>query len=346
MKKIKILHITDLHLRHSGRLFYSTGKKLNNGLILNGYNVLNISDRDLTRQNKNIFDIGSKKFLYNQIIANIENFKPDLILFGHVDRLDYESFFKIKEKYNSIKLAQWFLDPLNLNGPDYNKNKNRFFLKYQFCDTNFVTTSVDALDFANNDKTYFIPNPIDPSIDIYKNFKNNNSLDMFIAISHGQHRGILKNDFVDDRVKIIEKLTKKISYNIFGYKNNPVWGQSFFDELNKCAMAINLSRGKPIKHYSSDRIASLMGNGLLTFIHKNYQYDDFFDPSEIVFYKDINDLNKKILYYKNNPKLLKMTAYKGYKKAHEIFNNKIISDYIVKKTMGIKLNKNYKWFNV
>ena len=31
---------------------------------------------------------------------------------------------------------------------------------------------------------------------------------------------------------------------------------------------------------------------------------------------------------------------------NEIFNNKIISDYIVKKTMGIKLNKNYKWFNV
>ena len=31
---IKILHITDLHFRHNGRLFYSTGKKINNGLIL------------------------------------------------------------------------------------------------------------------------------------------------------------------------------------------------------------------------------------------------------------------------------------------------------------------------
>ena len=58
MKNIKILHITDLHLRHNGRLFYSTGKKINNGLILNCYNVLNISDRDSTNQKKNIFDIG------------------------------------------------------------------------------------------------------------------------------------------------------------------------------------------------------------------------------------------------------------------------------------------------
>ena len=171
MIKYKILHITDLHFRHNGRLFYSTGKKLNNGLILNGHNVLNISDRDITSNKRNIFDIGSKKFLFDQIQKNIENFRPDLILLGHVDRLDYESFFFLKEKYNSIKFAQWFLDPLIENGPDFDKNKNRFFLKYQFCDANFVTTSVGSLNFADNKKTFFIPNPIDPSIDRYKNFK-------------------------------------------------------------------------------------------------------------------------------------------------------------------------------
>lgn len=345
MKKFKILHITDLHLRHNGRLFYSTGKKINNGLILSGHNVLNISDRDLTSQKKNIFDLGSKKFLLNQILKNIENFKPDLILFGHVDRLDYESFFKIKEKYNTIKMAQWFLDPLNYYGPDYEKNKNRFFLKYQFCDANFVTTAVEALDFVNKKKTYFIPNPIDPSIDIYRNFKTTKPIDMFIAISHGQHRGILKRDYIDDRVKLINKLTKKISSNIFGYKNNPVWGQNFFDELNKCSMSINISRGMPIKHYSSDRVASLLGNGLLTFIHKKYEYNDFFNNNEIIFYNNINDLNKKILYFKNKPKLLKEIASNGYKKAHNIFNNKLISEFIVKKSMNLKIDKNLCWMN-
>ena len=346
MKRIKILHITDLHLRHNGRLFYSTGKKLNNGLILNGYNVLNISDRDITSQKRNIFDIGSKKFLLDQINKNIENFKPDLILFGHVDRLDYESFLKIKEKYNSIRLAQWFLDPLNTNGPDYEKNKSRFFLKYQFCDANFVTTSVDALDFANNDKTYFIPNPIDPSIDVYRNYNSLKPIDIFIAISHGQHRGILKRDYIDDRVKLINKLTKKVSYNIFGYKNNPVWGQNFFNELQKCSMSVNISRGEPIKHYSSDRIASLMGNGLLTFIHNDYQYQNFFNKNEIIFYKNIKELNDKILFFKKRPKLIKTIAKNGHKKAHRIFNNKVISDFIVKKTMGYKVNSNLNWINV
>ena len=345
MKKFKILHITDLHLRHNGRLFYSTGKKINNGLILNGHNVLNISDRDLTNQKKNLFDIGSKKFLLNQILKNINNFKPDLILFGHVDRLNYESFLKIKEKYPSIRLAQWFLDPLNIKGPDYEKNKNRFFLKYQFCDANFITTSIDVLNFVNKNKTFFIPNPIDSSIDVHRNYESDKPIDLFIAISHGQHRGILKKDYVDDRLKIINKLSNKISSNIFGYKNNPVWGQKYFDELKKCSIAINLSRGAPIKHYSSDRIATLMGNGLLTFIDEKYEYSNFFNKNEIIFYKDIKDLNKKILYFKNKPKLLKKIAKNGCKKAHKIFNNKLISDFIVKKSIGIKIKSKLNWIN-
>ena len=264
---IKILHITDLHFRHNGRLFYSTGKKINNGLILNGHNVLNISDRDVTNQKKNIFDITGGKYLFNLICENIENFKPEIILFGHVDRLSYLNLLELKNRYKKIKFAQWFLDPLIKKGPDYEKNKSRFFLKYQFCDANFITTSPNSIDFVNNDKAFFIPNPIDPSIDIYKNHLIDHKFDIFVAISHGQHRGVLKKDFTDNRVKTIKKLTKKASYNIFGYKNNPVWGQNFFDELNKCSMAINLSRGEPIKYYSSDRLASILGNGLLTFVH-------------------------------------------------------------------------------
>ena len=110
-------------------------------------------------------------------------------------------------------------------------------------------------------------------------------------------------------------------------------------------MAINLSRGEPIKYYSSDRIASLLGNGLLTFIHEKYYYQDFFTKNEIVTYKNINDLNKKILTYKNNKKLLKKIASNGFKKAHKIFNNKLISDFIVRKTFGYQIIKKHSWMH-
>ena len=50
-KGTKILHIADMHQRHQGRLFYSSGKKINNGFIKNNFNVLQISDRDFLKSN-------------------------------------------------------------------------------------------------------------------------------------------------------------------------------------------------------------------------------------------------------------------------------------------------------
>ena len=61
-KPPKILHISDLHFRHNGRLYYSTTKKINNGFILNNYSVLHISDRDITRYNKTVNDYKGTKY--------------------------------------------------------------------------------------------------------------------------------------------------------------------------------------------------------------------------------------------------------------------------------------------
>ena len=71
------------------------------------------------------------------------------------------------------------------------KNKERFHLKYQFADANFLTTSPSKISFIDKN-CFFIPNAVDPSIDVCKNYLNDNEYDVFIAISHGVHRGVLK----------------------------------------------------------------------------------------------------------------------------------------------------------
>ena len=48
------------------------------------------------------------------------------------------------------------------------------------------------------------------------------------------------------------------------------------------------------KYYSSNRIASIMGNGLLTFIDIKVKMNHFFSNKEIIFYNNINDLSEKI----------------------------------------------------
>ena len=101
---------------------------------------------------------------------------------------------KVKDNYKNLKIAQWFLDPLIENGPDYNRNKSRILDKIEFTDSNFITTSPDVLSFLPKNKTcLFMPNPTDSSFEVLNNYENSYcSMDVFFALSHGVHRGILK----------------------------------------------------------------------------------------------------------------------------------------------------------
>ena len=103
-------------------------------------------------------------------------------------------------------------------------------------------------------------------------------------------------------------------------------------------MGLNLSRGKPTKYYSSNRIASIMGNGLLTFVDKKVELSDFFNQNEIVFYSNLNELSDKIIFYSKNDKLRKKIAINGKKKYFKLFNETNIAKYFINTSTGKKVS--------
>ena len=184
--------------------------------------------------------------------------------------------------------------------------------------------------------------PVDKNIECFDVYKLNPKNDVFYAMSHGINRATLKKGKTDNRVIFLKKLIKKINgikYDFYGFgKQEPVWGNDFYKSLINSKMALNLSRGNPIKHYSSNRIASLMGNGLLVFIDKKVKMDNFFNSNEIISYNSINDLASKIKYYKNNNRLREKIAKQGKEKYFKLFNETKISKYIVDKSLGKKVS--------
>ena len=342
---MKILHITDFHYRHNSRLFYSTAKKINNGFIKNNNFVSEISERDYL--NKNFFGLNQ---LNKNIINNVLNFNPDLIVLGHCSRIKYQTFLEIKKINKNIKIIQWFIDSLTKLGPDYNHNLNTFYKYFKFLDHSFISTDVQSVEINKNDKvkvSYF-PNPTDNSIDNLKIDKILNPIfDLFFAISHGQHRAVLKKFFIDKREIFINNLKKKIPNIIcdfYGINNvNPIWGYEYFNRLSQSKMALNLSRGKTVKYYSSDRISSLIPNGITTFIDINTKLNKFFNSNEVIFYKNVNDLAESINYLKDNDKKRREIGRNGRIKYHKYFNNQIVTSFIVEKTFNLKFSKNYPW---
>lgn len=344
-KGIKILHIADMHNRHQGRLYYSSGKKLNNGFIKNDFNVMQISDRDFLQSN--IFNYKKTTFI-NYLNNTIINFNPDIVILGHVDSLNEKDFFQLKNNHKNIKFSQYFVDTLDPKFEKFSQHQKRFFLKYQICDTNFITTDPATLDFADKSKTFYIPNVCDSSIDTLNNFEYENlEYDIFFALSHGQHRGELKKGYVDERVEFINKLEiSDIKKNFYGIDKQPIWGADFFSELSKTKMGLNYNRGMPTKYYSSDRICLLIANGLLTFLQRGYSYEDFLeDRKDVIYYDDHNDLSDYIKFYSKNNNDRSKIAFNGKEKYFKIFENTLVTKYMIEKILDYKISYKLSWMN-
>ena len=204
------------------------------------------------------------------------------------------------------------------------------------------------LDFLpKKNKFYFIPNPADTSLETLSNFNKFCPMDVFYAISHGVHRGELKTGKYDERQKFLENLlfeTPGVKYDIYGLnKIEPIWADNFMQAIANSKMGLNLSRGEPIKYYSSDRITQIIGNGLVTLIDEKTMYREFFNENEMVFYKNTNDLSEKIIKISHDEKIRKSIGEKGQKKYLKYFNSNLVAQYIINKTYDNKTKHNFIW---
>ncbi len=338
--RLKIINLYNQGQKLNHRLFnISLGKKFTNGFVRNGHDVLEISDRDYIKNNKSFNLIPDRNNFQNFFIESFKNYNPDLLFFGHTKNLNLETIDKLKSINKNLIITQWNEDPV-MQGLDYSR-KNLANINYyaELVDHNFITTHPSVIkNRVNNKNVHFFFVPVDRNIERYDIYKLQPKNDLFYAMSHGVNRATLKEGTEDNRINFLNKLVKKIpniKYDFYGFSNKqPIWGNDFNNALINSKMALNLSRGKPTKHYSSNRIASIMGNGLLTFVDEKVQMNSFFNKQEIISYSDIADLSDKIQYYTKNEKLRIRVAKNGKRKYFKLFNEKKIAKYIIDVSLG------------
>ena len=342
--KLRILNIYNLAQKLNHRIYnLSLGKKFTNGFIRNGHDVIEISDRDYVKQNKGLNLLSTKDKFHNYLIETFKNYNPDLIIFGHSEYITENILNDFKNLNKSIVISQWNEDPFVNDLADSSDNIKKLKKLLSLVDHSFITTNPSVLNFSKKDtkNIHYFMTPVDKNIECFNVFNLKPHNDVFYAMSHGVNRATLKEGKKDNRVNFLNKLIKintDIKYDFYGFgKQEPVWGNDFYKSLLNSKMALNLSRGNPTKHYSSNRIASLMGNGLLVFIDQKVKMNNFFNSKEIVSYNSIPDLADKIKYYKNNDKIRIKIAKKGKEKYFKLFNETKISKYIIDKSLGKKV---------
>ena len=332
--RLKILHISTFDERSDHRLFnISISQKLSKGFIRNDHDVINFSYRNYL--SKNILR-HRNEIINNKVINICNHYRPDLLVLGHNNFLYKNNLEKIKYNFKS-KIALWYEDALGHKGegPNWRQNLTLIENNNHYIDNYFITTHPDEIKtIISKKKMNFLPIPVDENIENLEIYNSRNRYkDLFFALSHGVNFGDLKRRKTDEREIVINNLMKKfpkINYNFLGIANEkPKWNYDFFDELLKTKMALNLSRGKPLKYTSSNRIAALIGNGIYTFIDKKTNFKDFFNENEVGSYKDLDELGSKIEKLKSKPNLINKYGKAGRDKYFKLFNTKKISKEII-----------------
>ena len=337
----KILHISNFNEKNNQRLFnISIASKLTNGFVRNNCDVINFSYRNYLSQ---------KVFpkLDIDILDISKNYKPDLILLGHNNILKNDTMQKLKD--DKKKVALWYEDHVVNYGPNWISNLDLIEKNNEFIDNYFVTTHPSVIKTKiKKNKLNFLPIPVDENIENLKIYENKHRYkDLFFALSHGVNFGGLRNSSNDEREVFLKKIIEKgkgINFHILGINSDkPKWNYDFYKEMMICKMSLNLSRGKPLKYASSNRIASYVGNGILTFINKKVKFQELFSENELVFYENEDDLISKIFELKDDINRINKISKNGRNKYCKIFNNLVVSDSILSKTLGTTPKYRYAW---
>jgi hypothetical protein len=323
---MRIVHCGIFNDFQFGKEYYSTDRKISEGLILNGHYVYNFSYRDISRLN--IFmnkKFGIKK-MNNSLVKTIENIKPELLLLGHSELITNETILCLKEKSPKLKIGMWWVDWI------YNlKNINNFIERLELIDKFFITSSpleLQKLNITNTllEKCYYMPNICSESIDTNKAFENSEDDYEYDLLYIGRRDKGEREKLID----FLENNFKNIRVGIFGTdKESLVFGTEYLNLISKSKMAINFNRDNSLGKYSSDRIIHLAANGTTVLSAKIPDFEEVFKEEEVLYFEDFNQLKVLVDKYLTNRIKRIEFAKKSYLKSHKYYNNQMVTSFLI-----------------
>ncbi len=338
--QLRLLIVDNYQIRRYGGGREGQGYRFMCGAVRNNWRVMQFSERDITRYLSPfgfMRNIGAC-MMNKRFVETCANFRPDLVLIGHCDYLNNSSLAKVRAILPDVKLVHINVDPV------WQKHTvGQIRERMHSCDAIFVTSAGEALKEWTTGRNIvgFLPNMCDETME-YENISASSDIkyDLFFAGHDGPE---------DERIELLRKLDRlvssKIRFGLFGTCGRPTIAGSVYEQtLLSSAMALSLNRREGLKWYSSDRLAHLMGRGILTFISSKSGYQHFFkDGEEAVFFDDAEDLSEKILFYCANKNLQRAVANAGRRRYHELFNSARVLNYIADTVYAEAGASKYEW---
>ena len=345
MKPKKILHVASRADFHSGNRCYGLPYKINNGFIRNGHNVVWFSDRDVAK-NASIIparSLGWKK-CNRKFLEYCRNFNPDIIAVCSPTLIEQETLLAARELLPDCIVFQYNIDGLFIDA-----NVKKIADKSSAVHWTFMTTAGPILNRIAHRETpaSFIPNPIDPSIDIFQNQTKDSFKHDLLFVGGKAHW----DDPEDVRVVAVDNICQDLS-ELDILLSNHMWGDNYIQAYGDSKMVLCFNHrpvgvkggiGGPLYLGASDRISFCLGNGLLTFTNTKSELSKLYGSDAVVEVVDYDDLLEKVKRYAADDISRKKIAAQGHKISHEEFNCQLVTKYMLETVLGESYSREYMW---
>ena len=336
---MRVLQVDNMQIRRYGRVRVSPERTLFNGLIRANFKAEIFSDRDVAQFDApfRIKPLG-RAAANRRLLEMCENFRPEVLLVGHADIITNETLTRVRAILPGVRIGLRNVDPLFDDA-----NVAAIRARMDVVDGIFVTTSGDPLKqfLTPNNLVAYIPNASDPAVED----QDNSAKDAFewdlVFCGVGNE--------TDTRYTLVEELHaalagQDIRFASFGMHGFPsIWGRRYEDLLETSKMGLSLNRFEGWPLYSSDRIAQLMGNGILEFVSAESGLQKYFSEDMLAFFTGKDDLAAKALAFNNDDARRKAVASKGRAFYREHFSAERISSFMVEALTGSLYSHEYIW---
>ncbi len=342
IQSLRILIVADFARSKAQRTFFSVERKLANGFIRLGHNVVCFSDRDTARESS---FFGSSKHgsgkMNTRLIETVGHYQPHIILVGHADLISGTTYSALRDKVRGVRLAQFNVDPTFRP-----ETMATFAQRTAWVDKSFITTADSEAIAAIQppaSNVHFFPNPVDSSVETGRVFeKDRESLELdllFLGTGIGTRNEQL--DALDSRLP--ENVRRRFSGGIHGSPR--ISGYAFLRALETAAQNLNTpidDRRPEAFLYSSDRIALLLGQGTLVHTSAAAHLETLYEDGLVIF-SSREELAENVIALTKDDERRRAIAAKGWQIAHSRTNGTRIAKYMLETLLEKTLSEDYGW---
>lgn len=334
---MRILHAAGYELAKDGKTFHNVDWKMHHGLTRAGHYVFPFSFGDVARAEG---WFGRKRFGFKKMNSRLldacANLRPDVLLIGQGDPIEDETLAQVRREFPQMKLAMWWVDPLF-----YERGQDLLRRRAALCDVIFATTGGAPLAALATPTCMaaHVPNPVDLAVEASCAFERPAwDCDLLFAGSDNNE---------PERQAALRQVRDGIPglrFRLHQALGTPrIFGADYYAALATSRMGLNLSRRTDVPWYSSDRVAQMLGMGLLTFCPRTPGLAQLYGADSMVWFDSLADMQEQIRHWLPRAEEGRALARQGWEAVHRATNGTRVARFMVETILRQPLSEPYEW---